>query len=34
VADLAGVSVTTVSFVIYNKSGGNVRMSDTTRQKV
>lgn len=34
VADLAGVSVTTVSFVINNKSGGNVRISQETRQKV
>lgn len=34
VAELAGVSVTTVSFVINNKSGGNVRISDATRQKV
>ena len=34
VADLAGVSVTTVSFVINNKSGGNVRISEETRKKV
>jgi DNA-binding LacI/PurR family transcriptional regulator len=34
VAELAGVSMTTVSFVINNKSGGNVRISDATRQKV
>lgn len=34
VAELAGVSVTTVSFVVNNKSGGNVRISDETRQKV
>ena len=34
VADLAGVSVTTVSFVINEKSGGNVRISDETRRKV
>jgi DNA-binding LacI/PurR family transcriptional regulator len=34
VADLAGVSITTVSFVVNNKSGGNVRISDETRQKV
>ncbi|GAB4534462.1 MAG: LacI family DNA-binding transcriptional regulator [Anaerolineae bacterium] len=34
VADLAGVSVTTVSFVINDKSGGNVRISDETRKKV
>jgi LacI family transcriptional regulator len=34
VATLAGVSVTTVSFVINNRSGGNVRISEETRQKV
>jgi len=34
VANLAGVSVTTVSFVINNKSGGNVRISEDTRKKV
>jgi len=34
VADLAGVSVTTVSFVINNKSGGNVRISQETRNRV
>jgi len=34
VADLAGVSVTTVSFVINDKSGGNVRISDETRRRV
>ena len=34
VADLAGVSVTTVSFVINDKSGGNVRISDETLNKV
>jgi DNA-binding LacI/PurR family transcriptional regulator len=34
VADLAGVSITTVSFVINDKSGGNVRISDETRSKV
>jgi LacI family transcriptional regulator len=34
VAELAGVSATTVSFVINNKSGGNVRISEATRQKV
>jgi LacI family transcriptional regulator len=34
VADLAGVSVTTVSFVINDKSGGNVRISEETRKKV
>jgi len=34
VADLAGVSVTTVSFVVNDKSGGNVRISDETRNKV
>ncbi len=34
VADLAGVSVTTVSFVINDKSGGNVRISEETRRKV
>ena len=34
VADLAGVSVTTVSFVINDKSGGNIRISEATRRKV
>ncbi len=34
VANLAGVSRTTVSYVMNNKSGGNVRISDETRQKV
>jgi LacI family transcriptional regulator len=34
VANLAGVSVTTVSFVVNEKSGGNVRISDETRQRV
>jgi DNA-binding LacI/PurR family transcriptional regulator len=34
VADLAGVSVTTVSFVINEKSGGNVRISEETRRRV
>jgi DNA-binding LacI/PurR family transcriptional regulator len=34
VASLAGVSVTTVSFVVNNKSGGNVRISEDTRKKV
>lgn len=34
VAKLAGVSRTTVSYVINDKSGGNVRISDETRQKV
>jgi DNA-binding LacI/PurR family transcriptional regulator len=34
VAKLAGVSVATVSYVINHKSGGNVRISDSTRQKV
>jgi DNA-binding LacI/PurR family transcriptional regulator len=34
VADLAGVSVTTVSFVINEKSGGNIRISEETRQRV
>ncbi len=34
VADLAGVSVTTVSFVINEKSGGNIRISDETRRRV
>lgn len=34
VADLAGVSVSTVSLVINNKTGGNVRISDATRDKV
>ncbi len=34
VAQLAGVSRTTVSYVINGKSGGNVRISDETRQKV
>jgi len=34
VADLAGVSVTTVSFVINEKSGGNIRISEATRRKV
>jgi LacI family sucrose operon transcriptional repressor len=34
VADLAGVSVTTVSFVINKKSGGNVRISEETRRRV
>jgi LacI family transcriptional regulator len=31
---LAGVSVTTVSFVINEKSGGNIRISDETRRRV
>lgn len=34
VAKLAGVSRTTVSYVINNKSGGNVRISEETRKKV
>jgi LacI family transcriptional regulator len=34
VADLAGVSVTTVSFVINEKSGGKVRISEETRRRV
>lgn len=34
VAELAGVSITTVSFVINNKTDGNVRISDATCQKV
>jgi len=34
VADLAGVSIATVSLVINNKSGGKVRISEETRQKV
>jgi DNA-binding LacI/PurR family transcriptional regulator len=34
VAKLAGVSVTTVSYVINNKRGGNIRISEATRKKV
>jgi DNA-binding LacI/PurR family transcriptional regulator len=34
VAELAGVSITTVSFVMNNKTGSNVWISDETRQKV
>ncbi len=34
VAELAGVSITTVSFVMNNKTGDNVWVSDETRQKV
>jgi LacI family transcriptional regulator len=34
VADAASVSVTTVSFVINEKSGGNIRISDETRRRV
>lgn len=34
VAELAGVSVTTVSYVINNKRGGNIRISEGTRRKV
>ncbi len=34
VADLADVSVTTVSFVINEKSGGSARISEATRRKV
>jgi DNA-binding LacI/PurR family transcriptional regulator len=34
VADLAGVSRTTVSFVINRKTGGDIRISDETRAKV
>ena len=34
VAELAGVSRTTVSYVINEKSGGNIRISDETRRKV
>ena len=34
VAELAGVSITTVSFVINHKSDGNVRISEGTRRKV
>ncbi|NOZ48585.1 MAG: LacI family transcriptional regulator [Chloroflexi bacterium] len=34
VAELAGVSRTTVSYVLNNKSGGNIRISEETRAKV
>lgn len=34
VAELAGVSRTTVSYVINHKAGGNIRISDETREKV
>jgi LacI family transcriptional regulator len=34
VAKLAGVSRTTVSFVINEQAGGNIRISDETRQRV
>lgn len=34
VAKHAGVSITTVSFVINNKTDGNVKISEATRQKV
>ena len=34
VARLAGVSRTTVSYVINNKRGGNIRISEKTRRKV
>ena len=34
VAKAAGVSVTTVSYVINQQSGGNVRISDETRERV
>jgi DNA-binding LacI/PurR family transcriptional regulator len=34
VAELAGVSQTTVSYVMNNKSGGNIRISEETRRKV
>ena len=34
VADLAGVSITTVSYVVNNKTGGNVRISEATRERV
>lgn len=34
VADLAGVSRATVSYVMNGRSGGNVRITDETRQKV
>ena len=34
VADLAGVSRTTVSYVINEKTGGSIRISDETRKKV
>lgn len=34
VAELAGVSITTVSFVVNNKKGGNVRISEETRKRV
>ncbi len=34
VAELAGVSITTVSFVINNKTDGNVKISEATRQRV
>ena len=34
VAELAGVSRTTVSYVINDRTGGNIRISDETRQKV
>jgi len=34
VAELAGVSRTTVSYVINEKTGGNIRISDETRRKV
>jgi DNA-binding LacI/PurR family transcriptional regulator len=34
VAELAGVSRTTVSYVINERTGGNIRISDETRQRV
>jgi LacI family transcriptional regulator len=34
VAEVAGVSRTTVSYVINEKTGGNIRISDETRKKV
>ena len=34
VAEQAGVSRTTVSYVINNKTGGNIRISDATRERV